>query len=157
ASQPGHNAQHPAKPVLRLHLQHARGADRGRRPLSGARPSAQPDDRQRRHEHELGAGRHQRAPPARRQSVIPRVVRAALYIGLATIGHFIWEAAQLPLCTLWSTGAPREIAVALFHCTGGDVLITTATVTAAAALARHLRWPAFGWRMALTAIVLGAA
>jgi hypothetical protein len=85
------------------------------------------------------------------------VVRAALYIGLATIGHFIWEAAQLPLCTLWSTGAPREIAVALFHCTGGDVLITTATVTAAAALARHLRWPAFGWRMALTAIVLGAA
>jgi hypothetical protein len=36
-------------------------------------------------------------------------------------------------------------------------MITTATVSAAAALARHGRWPAFGWRMAVTAIVRGAA
>jgi hypothetical protein len=50
---------------------------------------------------------------------------------------------------------PREIAFALFHCTGGDVLITTATFAAAAALARHFRWPPFGWRMVFTAIVLG--
>ena len=79
------------------------------------------------------------------------------YIGLAAIGHLAWEAAQLPLYTLWSTGTPRAIRFALIHCTGGDVLITTATFSAAAALARHWRWPAFGWRMALATILLGAA
>jgi hypothetical protein len=85
------------------------------------------------------------------------VVPAALYIGLAAIGHFLWEAAQLLLYTLWRTGTRREIAFALFHCTGGDVLITTATFAGAAALARQLRWPPFGWRMVFTAIILGAA
>jgi len=58
--------------------------------------------------------------------------------------------------TLWSTGTPRAIGFALVHCTGGDFLITTATFSAAAMLARHWRWPAFGWRMALAAILLGA-
>ena len=48
-----------------------------------------------------------------------------------------------------------EIAFALIHCTGGDVLITTVTLAAAVALAHHLRWPACGWRMVFTAIVLG--
>ena len=80
----------------------------------------------------------------------------ALAIGLAVIGHFFWEAAQLPLYTLWRIGTPREIALALFHCTGGDVLITTATFAAAVALARRFRWPPFGRRMVFTAIVLGA-
>ena len=73
------------------------------------------------------------------------------------IGHFFWEVAQLPLYTLWRTGTPREIAFALFHCTGGDVLITTATFAAAVALARHFRWPPLGWRMVFTAIILGTA
>src|SRR5215469_6282043 len=55
----------------------------------------------------------------------------ALAIGLAAIGHLFWEAAQLPLYTLWRTGTPREILFALFHCTGGDILITTLTLAAA--------------------------
>jgi hypothetical protein len=42
------------------------------------------------------------------------LVQAALYIGLAAIGHFLWEAAQLPLYTLWSAGTPRAIAVVSF-------------------------------------------
>jgi len=46
--------------------------------------------------------------------------------------------------------------LALFHCTGGDVLITTATFAAAVALARHFHWPPFGWPMVFTAIILGA-
>ena len=86
-----------------------------------------------------------------------RLVRVALYIGLAAIGHFFWEAAQLPLYTLWQTGTPREIATALIHCTGGDILITAITLAVAAALARLFRWRAFGWRMVSTAIMLGAA
>jgi hypothetical protein len=64
---------------------------------------------------------------------------------------------QLPLYTLWRTGTRGEIGFALIHCTGGDILITAVTVTAAAALARLFCWRAFGWRMVFTAIALGAA
>src|SRR5215472_12398569 len=81
----------------------------------------------------------------------------ALAIGLAAIGHFFWEALQLPLYTLWRTGTPREVVFALFHCTGGDILITAVTLAAAAALARHFCWHSFGWHMVSTAIALGAA
>jgi hypothetical protein len=79
----------------------------------------------------------------------------ALAIGLAAIGHILWEAAQLPLYTLWRTGTPREIAFALVHCTAGDILITTLTLAAAAALARLFCWRPFGWRMLFTAIAVG--
>jgi hypothetical protein len=88
------------------------------------------------------------------QPLLPWV---ALAIGLAAIGHFFWEALQLPLYTLWRTGTPREIAFALIHCSGGDILITAVTLAAAATLARHFCWRPFGWRMVLTAIVFGAA
>ena len=66
----------------------------------------------------------------------PLLPWVTLAIGLAAIGHFLWEAMQLPLYTLRRTGTPSEIAFALFHCTGGDILITTVTVAAAVALAR---------------------
>jgi len=85
------------------------------------------------------------------------LVRVALYLALAAIGHFVWEAAQLPLYTLWRTGTRHEIVTALIHCTGGDILITTVTLAIACALAQQLRWRAFGWRMIFTAIVLGVA
>ena len=39
------DAQHPAEPVLRLHLQRRRRADRGRRALSGVRHPAVADHR----------------------------------------------------------------------------------------------------------------
>jgi hypothetical protein len=91
--------------------------------------------------------------------VVPlsRLLAAALYIGLAAIGHLFWEAGQLPLYTLSQTARPREIVTALIHCTGGDILITVITLAVAAALARLFRWRAFGWRMVFTAIMLGAA
>ncbi len=58
------HAQHPAEFVLRLRLQRAGDPDRGRRALPGLRPPAQPDDRQRRDERQLGAGHQQRAQVA---------------------------------------------------------------------------------------------
>ena len=85
------------------------------------------------------------------------MVRVALYLALAAIGHFVWEAAQLPLYTLWRAGTRHEIVTALIHCTGGDILITTVTLAVAAGLARQLRWRALGWRMIFTAIALGVA
>ena len=47
ALEPSHDAQHPAESVLRVHLQRARRADRGRRALSVLRHAAKPDDRRR--------------------------------------------------------------------------------------------------------------
>ena len=88
------------------------------------------------------------------RTILPWLVLA---IGVAAIGHLAWEAAQLPLYTLWRAGTPQDIAFALIHCSGGDVLITTATFAVATALARHFRWPSFGWLMVFTAIALGAA
>ena len=63
----------------------------------------------------------------------------------------------MPLYTLWWTGTPRAIVIALIHCTGGDLLITVTSLTAALVLAWRLRWRPFGWRMIFTAIILGAA
>ena len=97
------------------------------------------------------------APSTCKPADRPLLPFVALAIGLAAIAHFLWEAMQLPLYTLWRTGTPGELAFALIHCTGGDILITTVTLAAAVAFARRFRWPPFGRRMLLTVIVLGTA
>jgi len=79
------------------------------------------------------------------------------YVAVATLGHALWEAGQLPLYTLWSTGAPREIFTAYIHCTGGDVLIMFSTLSIAAALTRVRRRPLFERRMIFITIALGTA
>ena len=88
------------------------------------------------------------------RSILPWLVVA---IGLAAIGHLAWEAAQLPLYTLWSTGTSRAIGFALVHCTGGDVLISTATLLMGGILAGLRGWHLFGSRMLVTVIGLGVA
>ena len=77
------------------------------------------------------------------------------YLALAGAGHLLWETAQLPLYTIWSTGTRLEILFAIIHCTAGDLLITVFALALAALAARIGRWPFFGNRMALTAILLG--
>jgi hypothetical protein len=77
------------------------------------------------------------------------------YLALAGAGHFLWETAQLPLYTIWSTGTRLDILFAVIHCTAGDLLITVFALAFAALAARIGRWPFFGNRMALTAILLG--
>jgi hypothetical protein len=49
----------------------------------------------------------------------------------SVLGHLIWEAAQLPLYTIWAEGTAWQIAFAAVHCTGGDVLIAALSVLAA--------------------------
>ena len=85
------------------------------------------------------------------------VRRAALYLIIAAAGNLVWEAGQIPLYTIWSIGTTREIFVAVTHCTGGDVLIATATLLLAALFAWLLGWRPFGYPMAPTATVLGIA
>jgi hypothetical protein len=63
------------------------------------------------------------------------------YLAVAATGNLLWEIAQLPFYTLWRTGTPAEITFAVVHCTGGDVLIALATLTAAWLLTGLPRWP----------------
>ncbi len=63
------------------------------------------------------------------------------YLGATIVGHLLWEVLQLPLYTLWTTGTPGEIAFAVVHCTGGDVLIALASLTAALVLTGVPDWP----------------
>jgi hypothetical protein len=80
---------------------------------------------------------------------------ALLYLSLAATGHLLWEAAQLPLYTIWWTGRWGEILFAVIHCTAGDALITATALLLAILTARVLGWPLFGGRMLLAAVLLG--
>jgi hypothetical protein len=53
------------------------------------------------------------------------------YVGAIAIGNLLWEFAHLPLYTIWKTGGSGEIAFAAVHCTGGDILIATASLVLA--------------------------
>jgi hypothetical protein len=58
----------------------------------------------------------------------------------------VWEAAQLPLYTIWYDGTPGEIAFAVAHCTGGDILIASASLLLALSLLARPTWPKEGYR-----------
>lgn len=55
--------------------------------------------------------------------------------------NLIWEIAQLPLYTIWSEGTVGEIAFAVMHCTGGDILIGSASLLGALLVLGNGRWP----------------
>lgn len=63
------------------------------------------------------------------------------YLAAAALGNLAWEAGQMPLYTLWRTGSPGEIAVALLHCTAGDVVIAGASLLGALVLLGAPGWP----------------
>lgn len=80
------------------------------------------------------------------------------YLTVITIGNLIWEAAHLPLYTIWNDGAPREKLVAVLHCTGGDFLIALCAWAAAVIVAGRSGWPAeASRRVALLTIAAGLA
>lgn len=63
------------------------------------------------------------------------------YLLVIAIGNAAWEAAQLPLYTLWQNGTPRQITVAVLHCTAGDIAIAAVTLTVALLLGGTPGWP----------------
>lgn len=63
------------------------------------------------------------------------------YVLGVTIGNAVWEAAQLPLYTLWESGTPAQITFALLHCTAGDVLIASAALLGALLFVGTPDWP----------------
>lgn len=87
---------------------------------------------------------------------IPRLACAARYLTVIAIANLCWEAAQIPLYTIWRTGIPSEIAVAIIHCTAGDVLIAALAMGGAWAFFTGLRRDP-GWRLAAAGTLLGVA
>jgi len=64
------------------------------------------------------------------------------YLGFILAANLVWEVVQLPLYTIWRNGTLGEIAFAVVHCTGGDLLIATAALTGSLVLLGRPDWPA---------------
>ena len=64
-----------------------------------------------------------------------------LYLAVTAAGNLAWEAAHVTLYTLWREGSWREIAYAVVHCSGGDVVIAGAALVAGLVLFGQDRWP----------------
>jgi hypothetical protein len=80
------------------------------------------------------------------------------YLAAGAVGHLVWESAQLPLYTLWTTASPGEMAWAVVHCTAGDLGIAAAALALALVACGRSRWPAerFG-AVAAVAVTAGIA
>jgi hypothetical protein len=78
------------------------------------------------------------------------------YLIAASCGNLVWEAAQLPLYTLWHDGTASSITGAMLHCAAGDVVIATIALTGALAVVGRAEWPDQGWfRVAVVALSIG--
>ncbi len=79
------------------------------------------------------------------------------YLLAMALGNLVWEFAHLPLYTIWSTGSTGEIVFAAVHCTGGDILIATASLVLALLLV-GADWPLAArayHRVAMLSVALG--
>lgn len=74
------------------------------------------------------------------------------YLLTVAAGDLAWEAAHLPLYTLWRTGTAGGKLFAVVHCTFSDLLIALASLALGLVLAGHRDWPVrrFGAVAALT-------
>jgi hypothetical protein len=64
-----------------------------------------------------------------------------VYLLTVVIADLVWEAAHLPLYTLWQSGTSGEMLFAVVHCTLGDLLIALAAMTLGLVIAGHRDWP----------------
>ena len=69
------------------------------------------------------------------------------YFEAILVGNLVWEVAQLPLYAIWKTGTVRDLAVAVIHCTAGDVAISASALLIALILAGDKTWPHSRFRM----------
>jgi hypothetical protein len=86
------------------------------------------------------------------------LVAVRRYLAATAILDLAWEAAQMPLYTLWQTGTHSEIAFAVLHCTGGDIVIAAAALLAALVAFGVPEWPlGRRWRVDTATIVVAIA
>lgn len=80
------------------------------------------------------------------------------YIVYSAVGHLLWESAHIPLYTIWVDSNWSEIAFAVVHCTGGDLLIAMSTLLLSLFLLGGQAWPTErAGAVLLMAVVLGVA
>ena len=78
------------------------------------------------------------------------------YLPLILTMNLIWEAAQLPLYTIWHERSWLDLGVAVLHCVAGDGIVAAMALVAALVLAGSERWPAVGFaRVALVTTAIG--
>jgi uncharacterized membrane protein len=75
------------------------------------------------------------------------------YFAFVAVANLVWEIAQLPLYTIWYEATPGEIAFAVAHCTGGDILIASASLLLALLLVARPTWPDETYRRVATLTV----
>lgn len=63
------------------------------------------------------------------------------YLVFVAFANLAWETAQLPLYAIWRTGTPGELAFAVVHCTGGDILIAFSSLLLSLVLTGSDEWP----------------
>lgn len=73
------------------------------------------------------------------------LVALRIYFVFILAANFVWEVAHLPLYTIWAEGTVGEIAFAVTHCTGGDLLISLASLSLGLLLAGKPEWPERGF------------
>lgn len=66
------------------------------------------------------------------------------WLAVMAAANLLWETAHLPLYTIWDSGSPSELAFAVIHCTGGDILIGLSSLTLALLLIGDSSWPVVG-------------
>lgn len=98
------------------------------------------------------------------ETSVPRTDRAEWlfvlrrYVLYSAIGHLVWETAHIPLYTIWTEGSWNEIAFAIAHCTGGDLLIAMSTLLLSLFVVGAPAWPEVRTgRVLLLAVVLGVS
>jgi len=88
----------------------------------------------------------------------PRFVALRGYLAATAALDLAWEAAQLPLYTIWKDGTSRSMALAVLHCTAGDVLLAFLVLVGALLLVGDPAWPSRrAGRVAALTLVAGLA
>ena len=63
------------------------------------------------------------------------------YLAFSLGLNLLWEAMQLPLYTIWTTGTIRAKAFAVIHCTFADVIIAALILVVALCVVGSDHWP----------------
>jgi len=80
------------------------------------------------------------------------------YVVFGAILNPIWEVAQLPLYSIWRNGSWRDIALAVLHCTAGDVMMTTASLLGSLLALGRPDWPTERYlATAISTVIAGLA
>ena len=88
----------------------------------------------------------------------PRFAALRGYLAVTAVLDLAWEAAQLPLYTIWKDGTFRSMTFAVLHCTAGDVLLAFLVLLGALLLVGDPAWPRRrAGRVAALTLVAGLA